>query len=95
MVIECSFGRLKARFGALRRAMDINIADLPFVIFACFVLHNYCEERKEPVSERRVSASIQYDKDFQPSTQANNFRTDCNEHEGKRVRRVLTKYFDQ
>ena len=24
-VIECSFGRLKARFGALRRAIDINL----------------------------------------------------------------------
>lgn len=32
-VIECSFGRLKARFGALRRAMDINMNDLPFVIY--------------------------------------------------------------
>ena len=42
-VIECSFGRLKARFGCLRRAMDINLGDLPNVIYACFVLHNYCE----------------------------------------------------
>uniref|UniRef100_A0A0E9SPZ6 DDE Tnp4 domain-containing protein n=1 Tax=Anguilla anguilla TaxID=7936 RepID=A0A0E9SPZ6_ANGAN len=47
MVIECSFGRLKARFGALRRAMDINLDDLPFVINARFVLHNYCEAKKE------------------------------------------------
>ena len=29
MVIECAFGRLKARFGYLRRDMDINIDDLP------------------------------------------------------------------
>ena len=33
-VIECSFGRLKARFAALKWAMDINIDDLPFVIYA-------------------------------------------------------------
>ena len=39
-VIECAFGRLKARFGALKCAMDINIDDLPYVIYACFVLHN-------------------------------------------------------
>ena len=39
-VIECSFGRLKARFSALKRAMDINIQDLPHVIYSCFVLHN-------------------------------------------------------
>ena len=43
MVIECSFGRLKARFGLLRRAMDINLDELPHVIHACFVLHNFCE----------------------------------------------------
>ena len=44
MVIECAFGRLfKGRFGALRRPMDINLSDLPHVIYACFVLHNFCE----------------------------------------------------
>ena len=42
-VTECSFGRLKVRFGCLRRAMDINLCDLPNVIYACFVFHNYCE----------------------------------------------------
>nr|XP_055049667.1 uncharacterized protein LOC129435355 [Misgurnus anguillicaudatus] len=40
MVIECAIGRLKARFAALRRPMDINLLDLPSVIYACFVLHN-------------------------------------------------------
>ena len=46
-VIECAFGRLKARFSALCRAMDVNIDDLPYVIYACFVLHNFCEVNKE------------------------------------------------
>ena len=40
MVIERAFGRLKARFGCLRRDMDINIDDLPYVIHSCFVLRN-------------------------------------------------------
>lgn len=31
MVIECRFGRLKAWFAALRRAIDINMKDLPFM----------------------------------------------------------------
>ena len=43
MIIECAFGRMKARFGCLRRGMDINLNDLPAVIHACFILHNYCE----------------------------------------------------
>ena len=31
-VTECAIGRLKAKFGCLRRAMDINFNDLPYVI---------------------------------------------------------------
>ena len=60
-VIECSFGRLKARFGVLRRAMNISIDELPYVIFACFVLHNFHEFSNESVSEERVRSAIAYE----------------------------------
>ena len=40
IIIECSFGRLKAMFGSLRRDMDIKLNDLTHVIHACFILHN-------------------------------------------------------
>lgn len=93
MVIECSFGRLKARFGALRRAMDINLADLPVVIYACFVLHNYCEASKDTVADNSVTEAIQYDKENQPDTQPA-ARGDCMTSEGKRVRRILTQFLD-
>ena len=56
-VIECAFGRLKARWAVLKRAMDINIDDLP-VIYACFILHNFCEKNKETVSKERVGLAI-------------------------------------
>ena len=69
MVIECAFGRLKARFGALRRAMDINLADLPFVIYACFELHNYCEASKDKVDDNSVAEAIQHHRENQPDTQ--------------------------
>ena len=39
MVIECSFDRLKARFGALKRAMDINLEALLSVIYACVLYY--------------------------------------------------------
>lgn len=94
MVIECSFGRLKARFGALRRAMDININDVACVIYACFVLHNFCELHNETIGEDKVSSAIDYDKHFQPEAATNSYRTDCNEAEGKKVRRILTNFFD-
>ena len=91
-VIECSFGRLKARFSALRREMDINLDDLPAVIYACFVLHNFCEVHKESVCDEQVRLAMDYElgRQFQGSRMA----VHSNETEGKRVRRVLTKYFD-
>ena len=92
-VIECAFGRLKARFGCLRHAMDINLHDLPFVIYACFVLHNYCELHNESINEKTVRMAINYDCDFQPPL-TNNRSFSNNETEGKRVRKALTEYFD-
>ena len=43
MVIEIAFGRLKGRFGCLRRPMDVNIKELPHLIMSTFILHNFCE----------------------------------------------------
>ena len=94
MVIECSFGRLKARFGALKRVMDINLMELPHIIYACFVLHNFCELNNERIPEDKVSSAVDYDREFQPSTTAHNDRTECNETEGKRIRKILAQYFD-
>lgn len=92
-VIECSFGRLKARFAALKRAMDINLGDLPNVIYSCFVLHNYCE-LNELIGEDVVRTSIKYDRDFQPAAERHHYASGSNEAERKKVRRILTKYFD-
>ena len=73
--------------------MDINIKDLPHVIYTCFVLHNFCEFNNETISEERVRTAINYDRDFQPPTQSAGCGGD-KETEGKKVRRILTKYFD-
>ena len=96
-VIECSFGRLKARFGALKRAMDINIDDLPHVIYACFVLHNFCEMHGESVSEGSVQTAMSYDREFQPAITSSRYVASAGsnaEGKGKAVRRILTSYFD-
>ena len=93
MVIECAFGRLKARFGALRRAMDIDLDDLPFVIYACFVLHNCCEASKDRVDDNSIIEAIQYARDNQPDTLPA-VRGDSMTAEGKRVRRILTQFLD-
>jgi hypothetical protein len=93
-VIECAFGHLKARFACLRRAMDINMDDLPAVIYACFVLHNFCELNNESITSDRVSNALNYDHEFQPPTEPNQYITEVKEAEGKRIRKVITKYFD-
>ena len=92
-VIECAFGRLKARFGCLKRAMDINLDDLPFVIYACFVLHKYCELNNESINEETIRMTMNYDRDFQPLSAPNRY-TSSNKTEGKRIRRILANYFD-
>ena len=70
----------------------MDIKDLPYVIYTCFVLHNFCEMHHESISEERVSSSISYDQEFQPSTQIRN--NTCNETEGRNIRNILTVYLD-
>ena len=94
MLIKCAFVRLKARFGALKQAIDINIDELPFVVHACFVLHNFCEINGERIGEDKVVASMEHERNFQPVTTSNNIRTECIEAEGKKIRRCLTRFFD-
>uniref|UniRef100_A0A1X7TJY4 DDE Tnp4 domain-containing protein n=1 Tax=Amphimedon queenslandica TaxID=400682 RepID=A0A1X7TJY4_AMPQE len=53
-VIECSFGRLKARFGVLKCTMDMHIQQFLYVIYAYFALHNYCEQNHESICEDNV-----------------------------------------
>ena len=95
MVIECAFGRLKARFGCLKREMDINLKDLPAVIHSCFILHNFnfCEIRQEAIHQNDVLVARNYDVEFQPKTD-----TGCeinnNEAGGKRIRNIFGKYFE-
>ena len=77
--------------------MDINIDELPFVIYACFVLHNFCELNGESVAENRVQNAIAYDREFQPassSAHSTAVGTSGNESTGRAVCRILTKYFD-
>lgn len=95
-VQEQYFGwRLKARFGALKREMDINSADLPFVIYACFVLHNFCELQNENIGDDDVARAVDYDREFQPPLLGNRYSLGNNdETSGKKVRNIFVKYFD-
>ena len=93
MIIECAFGQLKARFGCLRREMDINIRELPNLINSCFVLNNFCEERKEPLNQKHIDIALNYDKEFQRPTDSS-YKESNNETVGKAIRQIYVKYLE-
>ena len=92
MVIECAFGHLKARFGCLNRDMDVNLKDLPYVIYARFVLHNFCEIHKELIHQNDVSNASKSDAQFQQQTRGN--YTINNNEENRKVRNIFVKYLN-
>ena len=73
--------------------MDINIKELPYVINACFVLHNFCEIRKEFLNEKKVEEGLNFEKGFQPPTD-NGYKVSNNEAGGKTIRQIYVKFFE-
>ena len=57
--IKCVFGRLKARWGILTKKMDLKLRTIPVVIYACFVLHNICENNNSYIEEELVKSQIE------------------------------------
>ena len=95
MMIECAFGRFLARFGALRRDMDIKMTDLQHVIHACFVLHNFCEVQKEALADDAIYTSRQCERYEQPPVSSNRYSLGSqDEATGKKIRNIFLKYFD-
>ena len=94
MPIECAFGRLKGRFGALRRPMDIKLDALPHVIHSCFILHNICELKNERLHENLIQMSKDYDKNTQPPCDAPRHNRGTAEGDGKNIRDIFVKYFE-
>ena len=52
VVVENGYGRLKGRFPALAKRLDLNLNNCCTVIAACCVLHNFCEIMKEEFDEQ-------------------------------------------
>ncbi len=92
--IECAFGRLKARWGFLRRKVDLKFESIPTVVYSCFVLHNYCERNKDcGLGEDEVQFQIKrHLEDENDVTNVPDQVYSHNNSEGERVRSVLTEY---
>lgn len=93
IVIENAFGRLKGRFGCLRRAMDINISHLPNVILSTFILHNFCEVRREAVPDHILEAAVNFERRFQPPSNVS-YKNSVNDLHAKQIRHTYTLFFE-
>ena len=58
--VECAFGRLKARWSILTRKMDLKLENIPIVVMACFVLHNFCEWHNDTIDQEAVRAQMEW-----------------------------------
>ena len=65
-VIQCPFGRIKAQFGILRHPVDINLSDLPQVIYAGFVLHNFVKLTMMPLMKKQFTQLLHMISNFSP-----------------------------
>ena len=91
--VECAFGRLKARWGFLRRKVNLKIETILNVIYACFVLHNFCESfSNNQLDEPEVQAQIVRHQQEIDKPDLVYSRDDAS---GEYVRRVLTEYIVQ
>lgn len=97
--IECAFGRLKARWRILTRPMDIKLDDLPIVIYACFVLHNYCEMRSNNnhMNDDIVQGQIQWEQHMQNCHHHSviDILYTYNSAQGTYVRQIITSYLKE
>ena len=58
--IECAFGRLKTRWAILTRKIDFKLETIPKLVYACFVLHNFCKKNSVTVDQDAVNIQIQF-----------------------------------
>lgn len=73
--------------------IGLKLENNPNLIYAWFILHNLCQQRKSSIDEELVKGQIEFDK----QTEQNHihvpdqiFSTDQGEGEGLVVRRLLT-----
>ena len=59
--------------------------ELPNLINSCFVLNNFCEERKNSLNKKHINIALNYDKEFQPPTESS-YKVSNNETGGKVIR---------
>lgn len=57
--IECTFGRLKARWRILNWPINLKLENVPTVIYTCFIFHNFCELSGTHLSRENIEQQMQ------------------------------------
>ena len=91
--IECAYGRLKARWSILTRKIDLKLESVPVLVYAFFVLHNYCERNNSYIDESQVRIQLDISKQNEIKNQNNPdpiYSFDAGE--GEVIRNTLVDY---
>ena len=78
--ILCAFGRLKANYSISTKKIDLKLENIPYISYACFILHNFCELSNFCELIQTHVKEIYNDVKILQSYQANIFL--CNRDEG-------------
>ena len=91
---ECSIGHLKARWAIITGKIDFKLETLPTAIYACFILHNYCEKSKFYIDDEEVVKSqieiLKKNEENYKNVSHPMFSFDCGE--GTITRKTITQH---
>ena len=91
--IECAFGRLKARWQILNKRIDMGLVFVPCIVYACFVLHNFCEIHNVNIDDDAVACQVACDR-LQPEDAPDRLYS-FNSAEGAHVRNITTLFYKE
>ena len=86
--IEFAYGCVKARWQIRNRPLDMKLDNVPLIIYACFVLHNVCEQNDMRMDNNLVQRQVEHDKKVQPEIAPDRIFS-YNSADGEPVRNVL------
>ena len=94
VVVEIVFGRLKARWRRLSKQMDIHISNVPHVVTACCVLHNFCEIHGDSFDEEWLQDNSLLDDSTGTDSphDDHSYSSSHSRNEGVAIRNVLVEY---
>ena len=91
IVVENTFGRLKARWRRLLKRLDMSVDTIPIVVTACCILNNLCEVHGDTFRESWLD-DITETTTNQPNVQFNDNSADDGP---KAIRDALVTYFSE